>query len=168
MGVRCRDILFRLFFLLDFVIFLLWLYTFWLYPMASWILVPQSRIGHTPPCIPRQNLNHWTAGKVPVTFYWKTSVLILVSRSTFFFSGKKKNFFFSFGSISFLFHEYNTLYFSWFFFLFVSLSSLWFVYVLALILFCILYLFLQCLVIFECLLIFNFVSLVWMDRDCLR
>ena len=116
MGVRCRDILFRLFFLLDFVIFLLLLllYTFWLYPMASCILVPQSRIGHTPPCIPRQDLNHWTAGKVPVTFYWKTSVLILVSRSTFFFSGKKK-FFFSFGSISFLFHEYNTLYFSWFF-----------------------------------------------------
>ena len=168
MGVRCRDILFRLFFLLDFVIFLLlWLYTFWLYPMASWILVPQSRIGHTPPCIPRQNLNHWTAGKVPVTFYWKTSVLILVSRSTFFFSGKKKFFFLLVASHSCFM---NTIHFIslGFFFLFVSLSSLWFVYVLALILFCILYLFLQCLVIFECLLIFNFVSLVWMDRDCLR
>ena len=123
MGVRCRDILFRLFFLLDFVIFLLlWLYTFWLYPMASWILVPQSRIGHTPPCIPRQNLNHWTAGKVPVTFYWKTSVLILVSRSTFFFSGKKKFFFLLVASHSCFM---NTIHFIslGFFCLFVSLLS---------------------------------------------
>ena len=161
MGVRCRDILFRLFFLLDFVIFLLLsLYTFWLYPLASWILVPQPMIGHAPLCIPRQNLKHWTAGKVPVTFYWKTSVLILVSRSTFFFSGKK--FFFTLGSISFLFHEIQyTISLDFF-------SLFWFVYVLALILFCILYVFLQCLVIFECLLIFKSVSLVWMDRDCLR
>ena len=55
--------------------------TFWSFPMACGILVPQPEIEPIPPALEVQSLNHWTTREVPGPHFWSCQMTELYNYS---------------------------------------------------------------------------------------